>query len=81
MCYWTGLYPEETQKLINGGIDLVMKIAMRLLGKQEDDHPTLARRMLFLKKRKTVSMNPKWRMIRKKTKSLRSEGAGPVAWW
>jgi hypothetical protein len=37
--------------------------------------------MLFLKKRKTVSMNPKWRMIRKKTKSLRSEGAGAVAWW
>jgi hypothetical protein len=29
------LYPEDTQKIINSGVELLMKTRLRLLGKQE----------------------------------------------
>jgi hypothetical protein len=34
--YWAGLYPEETQKLIQEGVDLMMKTAIKLIGKKEE---------------------------------------------
>jgi hypothetical protein len=40
--YWAGLYQEEIQKMINAGVDLMMKTAMRLLGKQGRGPGTLA---------------------------------------
>jgi hypothetical protein len=41
MSYWSGLYPEDTQKLIKDGVDLMMKTAIKLLGRK-DDSSTLA---------------------------------------
>jgi hypothetical protein len=41
MRYWAGLYLEETQKMINAGVDLMMKTVMRLLGKQDGGATTL----------------------------------------
>jgi hypothetical protein len=42
MRYWAGLYPEETQKMINAGVDSMMKTALKLLGKQGSESPKLA---------------------------------------
>jgi hypothetical protein len=35
MRYWTGLYPGSTQQAINEGVDLMIRMAIRLLGKQK----------------------------------------------
>jgi hypothetical protein len=35
MRYWSGLYPEDTQKLISSGVELIMKMDLQLLGNQE----------------------------------------------
>jgi hypothetical protein len=35
MYYWPGLYPEDTQKLINDGVDLMMKTSIKLLGRKD----------------------------------------------
>jgi hypothetical protein len=32
--YWTGLYPENTQKAIRVGVNLMMRTALKLLGRQ-----------------------------------------------
>jgi hypothetical protein len=32
--YWAGLYPEDTQKMIAAGVELMMKTALHLLGKK-----------------------------------------------
>jgi hypothetical protein len=34
--YWAGLQPEETQKLINYGVDLMVGMAVKLLGKKNN---------------------------------------------
>jgi hypothetical protein len=39
MWYWAGLYPEETWKLIKEGINLMMKIAIKLVGEKEGNKP------------------------------------------
>jgi hypothetical protein len=38
MHYWAGLYPEETQRLIKEGVDLMMKTAIKLIGSKERPH-------------------------------------------
>jgi hypothetical protein len=35
MHYWAGLYPEETQRLIKKGVDLMMKTTIKLIGSKE----------------------------------------------
>jgi hypothetical protein len=35
LCYWPCLYSEDAQKLISSGVDVMMQMALRLLGKQE----------------------------------------------
>jgi hypothetical protein len=35
MHYWAGLYPEKAQKVISAGVDVMMQMALKLLGKQE----------------------------------------------
>jgi hypothetical protein len=35
MQYWAGLYPEDTQKMISAGVELMMKMTLRLLGKND----------------------------------------------
>jgi hypothetical protein len=42
LCYWAGLQPEETQKLINSGVDLMVRTTIKLLRKKNEDHPWLA---------------------------------------
>jgi hypothetical protein len=34
MRYWTGLYTENTQQVINEGVDLMLRTTIKLLGKQ-----------------------------------------------
>jgi hypothetical protein len=34
--YWAGLYREETQHMIKDGVEVMMKTALKLIGKQED---------------------------------------------
>jgi hypothetical protein len=34
MQYWTGLYKEDTKKMINAGVDLMMKTMLKFLGKE-----------------------------------------------
>jgi hypothetical protein len=34
--YWVGLYPEETQQLTKDGVEVLMKTALKLIGKQEN---------------------------------------------
>jgi hypothetical protein len=34
MHYWTGLYPEGMQQTISEGIDLMLRTAVKMLGKQ-----------------------------------------------
>jgi hypothetical protein len=34
MCYWIGLYLEGSQQAISEGIDLMLRTALKLLGKQ-----------------------------------------------
>jgi hypothetical protein len=36
MKYWAGLYPEEAQRLINNGVEVMMRTALKLLGKDGD---------------------------------------------
>jgi hypothetical protein len=36
MCYWSGIHPERTQKAISDGVDLMLRKAIKLLGKQGD---------------------------------------------
>jgi hypothetical protein len=40
--YWAGLQPEETQKLINSGVDLMVGVAVKLLGKKNEERPKMA---------------------------------------
>jgi hypothetical protein len=35
--YWTGLQSNVTQKLINSGVDMVVEVAVKLLGKKNED--------------------------------------------
>jgi hypothetical protein len=42
MRYWTGLCPEEAQKMIKDGVEVMMKTALKLLTKKEVDQPQLA---------------------------------------
>jgi hypothetical protein len=42
MSYWSGLYPEEKQKLIKDGVDLMMKTTVKLLGRKKDGNSTMA---------------------------------------
>jgi hypothetical protein len=42
LSYWAGLYPEDTQKLIKDGVDLMMKTAIRLLGKKSGNNSATA---------------------------------------
>jgi hypothetical protein len=37
LCYWAGLQSEETQKLINSGVDMMVGVAVKLLGKKNED--------------------------------------------
>jgi hypothetical protein len=39
--YWAGLYQEDTQRTITAGVDLMMRTALKLLGKQGGAAPTL----------------------------------------
>jgi hypothetical protein len=41
MSYWSDLYPEETQKLIKDGVDFMMKMTIKLLGKKKSGNSTL----------------------------------------
>jgi hypothetical protein len=34
VCYWAGLYSEESPKMINLGVELMVKTALCLLGRQ-----------------------------------------------
>jgi hypothetical protein len=34
ICYWAGLYLEDTQRAITAGVDLMMRMALKLLGRQ-----------------------------------------------
>jgi hypothetical protein len=40
--YWAGLQNEETRQLINSGVDLMMRTAMKLLSKKEGPKPVMA---------------------------------------
>jgi hypothetical protein len=40
--YWACLYPEDTQKMIAIGVELMMKTALRLLGKNGGGAQVLA---------------------------------------
>jgi hypothetical protein len=35
MCYWTGRYPEDTQKMIQEGVGLMMKTVIKIMGTSE----------------------------------------------
>jgi hypothetical protein len=41
MRYWAGLHPVEAQKLIKYGVEVMMRVAIRLLGKQDAGNPPL----------------------------------------
>jgi hypothetical protein len=38
MCYWSGIHPEGTQKVISDGVDLMLQTAIKLLEKQGDNN-------------------------------------------
>jgi hypothetical protein len=46
MSYWAGLYLEDTQKLIKDGVNLMLKVAIRLLRKKSGDNLAAAPAML-----------------------------------
>jgi hypothetical protein len=41
MSCWSGLYPEETQKLIKDGVDFMMKTTITLLSRKKSGNSTL----------------------------------------
>jgi hypothetical protein len=41
MRYWAGLHPVEAQQLIKYGVEVMMRVAIRLLGKQDAGNPPL----------------------------------------
>jgi hypothetical protein len=38
LCYWAGLYPEDTQRMINSREVIMMKMTLKLLGKNNEDN-------------------------------------------
>jgi hypothetical protein len=54
MRYWVGLQPEETQRMIDVGVNLMMKTAMRFVRRRTATPTSL--RMLKTKKRKRTTL-------------------------
>jgi hypothetical protein len=40
--YWAGLYSDDMQRMINSGVDMMMKMVLKLLGKNSKDRQVKA---------------------------------------
>jgi hypothetical protein len=42
MWHWAGLHPDEEQKMVKSGVDLLVKMTVKILGRRKDGRSTLA---------------------------------------